>query len=212
VTGLPTLTLWQPWASLIAAGVKTIETRSWSTKHRGRVGIHAGKSRPVDVMPWILRPDRKVMANVNAGSRSPEISLPLGALVATAELVDVVPITDGELPYPEHWTAHVSLAHRSNTRLHLYEPGSVEPLWSITDITDQLPFGDYSPGRYAWLLDDIEPTTERCPACWGEVGGYEVADGSGGVAMHGGCRTCDLAGHCDPIPAKGKQGLWRWTP
>jgi hypothetical protein len=37
------LTLLQPWASLIALGVKTIETRSWSTSWRGGLVIHAGK-------------------------------------------------------------------------------------------------------------------------------------------------------------------------
>ncbi len=40
------LTIRQPWASLIAAGVKTIETRSWSTRYRGPLAIHAGKHKP----------------------------------------------------------------------------------------------------------------------------------------------------------------------
>ncbi len=37
------LTLHQPWASLMAAGIKTIETRHWATNYRGRLAIHAGK-------------------------------------------------------------------------------------------------------------------------------------------------------------------------
>jgi hypothetical protein len=37
------LTLIQPWATLIIDGCKTIETRSWSTKVRGTIAIHAGK-------------------------------------------------------------------------------------------------------------------------------------------------------------------------
>lgn len=37
------LTLWQPHAGLIATGIKTIETRTWPTPHRGRLAIHAGK-------------------------------------------------------------------------------------------------------------------------------------------------------------------------
>jgi hypothetical protein len=35
------LTLWQPWAAFVAAGIKVYETRSWYTKHRGRIAIHA---------------------------------------------------------------------------------------------------------------------------------------------------------------------------
>lgn len=42
------LTLWQPWASLMAIGEKTIETRSaacwWAINHRGPLLIHAAKN------------------------------------------------------------------------------------------------------------------------------------------------------------------------
>lgn len=35
------LTLWQPWATLVAMEVKKIETRCWSTKYRGEIAIHS---------------------------------------------------------------------------------------------------------------------------------------------------------------------------
>lgn len=38
------LTLWEPWATLMALGEKRIETRSWSTKYRGPLAIHAAKA------------------------------------------------------------------------------------------------------------------------------------------------------------------------
>ena len=37
------LTIWEPWASLIALGVKRVENRGWSTAYRGPLLIHAGK-------------------------------------------------------------------------------------------------------------------------------------------------------------------------
>lgn len=37
------LSIKQPWAALLAAGVKTIEVRTWSAKRRGPVLIHASK-------------------------------------------------------------------------------------------------------------------------------------------------------------------------
>lgn len=37
------ITIWQPWASAIAHGLKGIETRSWGTKYRGLLAIHAAK-------------------------------------------------------------------------------------------------------------------------------------------------------------------------
>jgi hypothetical protein len=35
------LTVRQPWASLIMAGVKAVENRSWPIRRFGRIGIHA---------------------------------------------------------------------------------------------------------------------------------------------------------------------------
>jgi len=37
---MKTLTVKQPWASLIVNGVKDIENRTWRTKYRGRILIH----------------------------------------------------------------------------------------------------------------------------------------------------------------------------
>jgi hypothetical protein len=37
------ISLWQPWATLVAIGAKTIETRGWSTSYRGPIAIHAAK-------------------------------------------------------------------------------------------------------------------------------------------------------------------------
>jgi hypothetical protein len=37
----PTISLDEPWASLVAARIKVNETRSWPTKHRGLIFIHA---------------------------------------------------------------------------------------------------------------------------------------------------------------------------
>jgi hypothetical protein len=39
------ISLSQPWASAIALDLKSIETRSWQTKYRGRIAIHAS-ARP----------------------------------------------------------------------------------------------------------------------------------------------------------------------
>jgi len=40
---LPALSIWQPWAWLIANGYKDIENRTWWTKFRGPFLIHASK-------------------------------------------------------------------------------------------------------------------------------------------------------------------------
>lgn len=42
-TLLPAISIRQPWASLIVMGLKPIENRTWATKFRGRILIHAAK-------------------------------------------------------------------------------------------------------------------------------------------------------------------------
>ena len=42
-TPLVALSVKQPWAALLVAGLKTVEVRSWPTRRRGRVLIHAGR-------------------------------------------------------------------------------------------------------------------------------------------------------------------------
>lgn len=39
------LSIWQPWASLIAMGLKRFETRSWQTSYRGPLLICSAKKR-----------------------------------------------------------------------------------------------------------------------------------------------------------------------
>lgn len=46
-TKIKAISLWQPWASLMAAGVKRHETRHWATSYRGPIALHAAKT--VDV-------------------------------------------------------------------------------------------------------------------------------------------------------------------
>ncbi len=41
------LSIRQPWAGLIMLGIKDVENRSWSTDHRGSLGIHAARTLDV---------------------------------------------------------------------------------------------------------------------------------------------------------------------
>lgn len=71
-----TLTMIQPWASLIALGAKHFETRHWTTSYRGLIAIHAGKALEYD------RGDRRFLsALARAGIHDPE-ALPRGAVLA----------------------------------------------------------------------------------------------------------------------------------
>lgn len=67
------LTLVQPWADLVAHGGKTTENRTWPTRYRGPLLIHAG-----------TRID-PAAASRTAGLRLPDTR---GAVIAAARLTD----------------------------------------------------------------------------------------------------------------------------
>lgn len=83
------LTLHEPWATLIALGHKTIETRSWPTRYRGPIAIHAGKNEKF-VREW-----EYLWYDANDGipglAPPPPASWPFGQIVAVADLIACLP-------------------------------------------------------------------------------------------------------------------------
>ena len=80
---MKTITIWEPWASLIVDGIKDIENRDWYTTYRGPVLIHAGKKYDQEAPRFIQRkfPDLLV----------PEESKTLaGHIIGIVEIVDCV--------------------------------------------------------------------------------------------------------------------------
>ena len=76
------LTICQPYAALIVRGDKLVENRNWPTNHRGRIAIHAGKSRE-----WLDDEDEKHFAERGE-------PLVFGAVVGEARIADVLHIYD----------------------------------------------------------------------------------------------------------------------
>lgn len=126
------ISLWQPWATAIAVGNKSIETRHWPAKHRGWLAIHAARRWDAD--------QREFAAVEHALGRLPK-RLPLGAIVAIARLVDVKPTEELEL--------------------------SIGPIEKI--------YGNYGPGRYGWIFEDVRPLDEPIPAL-GRQSFFQVPD------------------------------------
>mgnify|MGYP002856027707 CR=1 FL=1 len=73
------ITIKQPWATLIAEGYKKYEFRTWRTKFRGEILIHAGKSV-----------DKKAMQRF----KYLNLEYPLGKIIAKAVVTDCVVVDD----------------------------------------------------------------------------------------------------------------------
>ena len=237
------ITVDQPYASLIMAGVKTWETRgnppNGDMRPEGvrglpgrrinagdRILIHAA-NRPitfadcerfntidplsnvqlgwVDGDPALYFRDDMVETSFEAGAWTSgntfEISMTFGAILGSVRVADALPIAGEDGPIE---TLQIVA---SDDSLTLWHPACGAPGDEADerDISDQLPFGNWTPGGWAWGLADPIPTTEQCPACKGN-GWFRETDGSPTR-----CYVCDNDWVCDPVPVKGKQGVWKWT-
>lgn len=73
------LTVKQPWATLIVEGIKKYEFRSWKTKYRGEVLIHAGLSEEKEEI--------KKFESLN-------LNFPKGKIIGIVNIVDCLLLDD----------------------------------------------------------------------------------------------------------------------
>ena len=147
------LTLTQPWATLVAIGAKHIETRSWPTSYQGPLAIHAAKGFPADARDFVYaKLTRDCLLNSDlglivergyyeGGGIAPlDKQLPRGVVLATCKLIGC-----------------------SRTEATICLPGVFDDYPEL-DTPQERAFGNYEPGRWAWILADIKPLATPIPA------------------------------------------------
>ncbi len=91
---LKCLSVWQPWAHLLASGVKDIENREWSTSYRGPVLIHAGARLDRDCFNTdgnlAEYPLGEMMRSLGLDIPERQSLYPIKSIIGIATLVDVV--------------------------------------------------------------------------------------------------------------------------
>lgn len=135
MTSMRAISLWQPFASLIAAGAKPFETRSWAPPLRligTRIAVHAAARKPTRGELDIIYHD---VAEA-LGFCHWHLRVPYGAVVCTAVLSGA-------------WQVSTCLLDRS--------------ILSSGESIKADAFGDYSLGRWCWRLTEIQPFKEPIP-------------------------------------------------
>lgn len=155
------ISLWQPWASWVVAGIKKVETRNWATNYRGPLLIHAAKKYDERAFRWMACDPSFLAAMTTLGDpraltvdKSLEIyrSLPFGALIGQVYLVNCQSTDTIGRNFPIHQAEHGEDIHQ----------------WWEVDL------GDFSKGRYGWFLE--EPVKFREPLEYkGKQGFFEVS-------------------------------------
>lgn len=130
------ISLWEPWASLMAVGAKHNETRSWSTTYLGDLAIAASKRKTRPILQACS--DEILIPCFQALREGYELSTPdsspdymdantIGRILCVVRLVQVMPT-------------------------ERFQPQSPEFL-----------FGDYTPGRWAWITNSCRRLREPIP-------------------------------------------------
>lgn len=169
----------QPYPTLIEIGAKQWETRGGPPNGpmrpdgvRGmpglaiepgeRIAFVASVNRPVGVRElgeWVMFHGGGLVPCMAVASEL--IPTPLGVVVCTAVVAEALPIVDGALG----WQLDADTPHRA-----ILVDGHMMPSLAVVDelsphadwdISDQLPYGDWRPGRWAWRLTDAEPVQSR---------------------------------------------------
>lgn len=176
------ITLHQPWASLIALGLKKYETRSWGTDYRGKLLIHAAK-RPFIAVDGFTVLDKDAdyawrhalelayeNGILNGQSKLPSASeLPLGCVVAIVDLTECYNM----ISVPN--CLDTSRTRQSDNPTTSWDGGDrYSKIWIETVLPLEQAVGDWQAGRYAWKLENIQPLFN--PIHWkGAQGGLRNA-------------------------------------
>jgi activating signal cointegrator 1 len=125
------ITLHQPYAQLISLGYKQYETRSWPTKYRGALAIHAAQ-KPIVENDLLARVAYDSVGHLEY-SYLKSLNYEYGKIVCIAEITDCLAMTEQ------------------------YHPGRLDPTIDIRLISVlEKAVGDWSKGRYAWELKNIQ--------------------------------------------------------
>ena len=142
------ITIHQPWARLIAKGIKRYETRSWRTNHRGLLAIHASTNRRALESFITIRRSRK------------------GDVYSYAIPFDGMFTIDAATMWAHLHHGHISAI----AYLHSCEPAEhvrtqLQRVFRNEDLSDavrlradaELSLGNFEDGRWCWRLEILFP-------------------------------------------------------
>lgn len=141
------LSLWEPWATLMAIGAKRIETRSWGTHYRGWLAIQASKG-------GLSKSDLEIQCE------NPQFRRVLMAIPAFADWMNCVPGRGGTVPpgvFPHgHIVAVVNLLDVLPIDTDYSCDSHVFDDYPELDTPQERAFGNYDDlGRFGWITDKL---------------------------------------------------------
>ena len=142
---MKTITVAQPYATLICAGVKTVENRSWSTKYRGEILIHSSAKWGGD---FFEMPDLVIFQEYRR-----TVDFKDGHQIGDSEFLDLT--VDGVLGLRKEGEPHrrefelikTELATQQDEDQTVFPVSSIVGKATISDMVER-------DGAYEWILTD----------------------------------------------------------
>lgn len=100
---MKTLSIKQPWATLIAHGVKDIENRTWPTTHRGGIYIHASAKSAIYQFTDLQRDVLYKRPTVFRNNHDDHV---FSAIIGEVDIIDCV------LNHTSVWAQHTAMVLR----------------------------------------------------------------------------------------------------
>jgi hypothetical protein len=187
------LSMHQPWAGLLVAGIKAVEGRSWPTDHRGRLWI-ASTAQPLDPADEAeLRAAHE--QRVRRGEMLPlpwPAHFPSSALLGCVEVVDVIEQSEyrrraeaGLLPDEGNDSAYLFVCESPRALLAPLRVSGQHKIWALTHQTART--------ARRGLLDPPPPLAAAAAAA-GRPSRHVHAPGDVSQAGHGNKQQAEAAG------------------
>ena len=139
------LSLWEPWASLMRCGAKTIETRTWPTSYRGPLLICAAKRWTRSQYDYLYSvPVQNAFWKVTGRTPTAATALLIGKAGCIVNMTQCLA------------TGSIGCATPAGERVYRDRH-----------------FGDYTCGRFAWFTNDLRADFEPFPVT-GQQGLFQV--------------------------------------
>ena len=169
------LSIKQPWASLIAHGIKDIENRIWRTHFRGKIYIHVSAPKKFD----IALTDEQTKLAMPVLKTAFDGVMPFAAIIGEVEIIDCV------INHPSIWAEQTEVIGKTLEGDPMYK---TKPIWNwvlanpvlyekpILNVKGKLSF--WEPGidiqecigcSQKFDLEEMEEDDggeKFCPECW----------------------------------------------
>lgn len=151
---MKTITIKQPWSSLVVEGIKDVENRTWKTNFRGRILVHAGAKQIDSKDLFSMEKANEIPSDLLEDIE--DCNLPTGAIIGSVEIVDCA------INHPSIWAEKtINKTYWKNGKHYLEK---VKPIYNWV-LANPIKFKNPIPMKGKLSFWESECEILKCPEC-----------------------------------------------